>query len=57
MENSVENLVYMKVKKARLAIPVKTKELEDVKATYGVDLYKKALSRVLTERMKAKSEE
>lgn len=39
--------VYGLVEKARLAVPVNTKLLEDIRDTYGADLYKEALAAVL----------
>lgn len=45
----VAEKVYNLVKAARLAEPVRTEELENIKAEYGAVLYKNALVRVLNE--------
>lgn len=39
--------VYVLVEKARLSIPIDTKALDDIRDTYGFDLYKEALDAVL----------
>lgn len=45
----VEITVYNLIKAARLAEPVRTAELNSIKGKYGLDLYKRALTRVLNE--------